>query len=225
MFECVRELGISEWLVWKVEEIYVRTKSKEKEGDEWFESTKGVTQAARLPPCYLLYMADMDEMLKKAQAGGGSVVGREKVWSLAFANDLVKVKRNLKKWWRARKRTVCEEEKARRECWEDKNDGEWVEMGRKKNRTSKRVWIPLGYTFNKRATNKAHMKEIVRKANKVVGCVWVKKLATEIKMSDFFWKCIVAWIYYSVRLIITREIPCIGLYNINDKDTTNIVSL
>jgi hypothetical protein len=31
--------------------------------------------------------------------------------------------------------------------------------------------------------------------------------------------------YYSVRLIITPEIPCIFLYNINDKDTTNIVSL
>jgi hypothetical protein len=27
------------------------------------------------------------------------------------------------------------------------------------------------------------------------------------------------------RLIITREIPCIVLYNINDKDSTNIVSL
>jgi hypothetical protein len=31
--------------------------------------------------------------------------------------------------------------------------------------------------------------------------------------------------YYSVRLIITRETPCIVLYNINHKDTTNIVSL
>jgi predicted nucleotidyltransferase len=30
----------------------------------------------------------MDEMLKKAQAGE-SVVGRKKVWSLAFADDLV----------------------------------------------------------------------------------------------------------------------------------------
>jgi hypothetical protein len=52
-----------------------------------------------------------------------------------------------------------------------------------------------------------------------------KKPATVIKKSGFFWKCIVGWIYYSVRLIITREIPCIVLYNINDKDTTNIVSL
>jgi hypothetical protein len=30
----------------------------------------------------------------------------------------------------------------------------------------------LGYTFNERATDEAHMRELVRKANKVVGCVW-----------------------------------------------------
>jgi hypothetical protein len=30
----------------------------------------------------------------------------------------------------------------------------------------------LGYTFNKRTTDKVHIREIVRKANKVVGCVW-----------------------------------------------------
>jgi hypothetical protein len=30
----------------------------------------------------------------------------------------------------------------------------------------------LGYTFNERATDKAHIREIVRKANKAVGCVW-----------------------------------------------------
>jgi hypothetical protein len=30
----------------------------------------------------------------------------------------------------------------------------------------------LGYTFSERAKYKAHISEIVRKANKVVGCVW-----------------------------------------------------
>jgi hypothetical protein len=30
----------------------------------------------------------------------------------------------------------------------------------------------LGYTFKKEATDKAHNREIVRKANKVVECVW-----------------------------------------------------
>jgi hypothetical protein len=28
------------------------------------------------------------------------------------------------------------------------------------------------YTFNERATDKAHIRQIVRKANKVVRCVW-----------------------------------------------------
>jgi hypothetical protein len=30
----------------------------------------------------------------------------------------------------------------------------------------------LGYPFNERATDKAHIRKIMRKANKVVGCVW-----------------------------------------------------
>jgi hypothetical protein len=30
----------------------------------------------------------------------------------------------------------------------------------------------LGHTFSERATDKAHIRKIVRKANKVVGCVW-----------------------------------------------------
>jgi hypothetical protein len=29
----------------------------------------------------------------------------------------------------------------------------------------------LGYTFNERAMDKAHIRDIVRKANNVVGCV------------------------------------------------------
>jgi hypothetical protein len=30
----------------------------------------------------------------------------------------------------------------------------------------------LGYTFNERATDKARIREIVRKASKIMGCVW-----------------------------------------------------
>jgi hypothetical protein len=30
----------------------------------------------------------------------------------------------------------------------------------------------LGYTFNERATDKTQVREVARKANKVVGCVW-----------------------------------------------------
>jgi hypothetical protein len=42
-----------------------------------------------------LYVANIDEMLKKAQLRG-SVVGREKVWSLAFLDVLVTVAKSEK---------------------------------------------------------------------------------------------------------------------------------
>jgi hypothetical protein len=52
-----------------------------------------------------------------------------------------------------------------------------------------------------------------------------KKLATVIKMSGFFWKCIVVESIIPSGLLSLVKIPCIVLYNLNDKDTTNIVSL
>jgi hypothetical protein len=45
-----------------------------------------------------------------------------------------------------------------------------VELGKKENRASKRIQI-LGLHIQKRATDKGHIREIARKANKAVGCV------------------------------------------------------
>jgi hypothetical protein len=46
-----------------------------------------------------------------------------------------------------------------------------VEVGRKQNRTNEPIQV-LGYSFNERATDKAHIREMLRKANEVVECVW-----------------------------------------------------
>jgi hypothetical protein len=75
-----------------------------------------------------------------------------------------------KKWWVAWR--VCEEEKAGNECWEDENHGEeneWKWEGRKIERVREVKY--LGYTFNESPSDRAHMREIVKKAKKVVGCV------------------------------------------------------
>jgi Leu/Phe-tRNA-protein transferase len=49
-------------------------------------------------------------------------------------------------------------------------ENEWKWEGRKIERVSEFKY--LGHTFYERAMDKAHMREIVRKANKLVGCVW-----------------------------------------------------
>ncbi|XP_068912463.1 golgin subfamily A member 6-like protein 6 [Tenebrio molitor] len=186
MFESMRERGISEWLVRKVEEIYARTRNKVKVGEkegEWFETTKGVRQGCPLSPLlFTIYVADVDEMLRKAQAGG-VVVGREKVWSLAFADDMVivakserkmkEMMRNLEKYVRKKKLQVNVEKtkmmvfsKGKRK--NEESEWKWEEI--KIERVSEFKY--LGYTFNERATVRAQVREVVRKANKVVGCVW-----------------------------------------------------
>jgi hypothetical protein len=186
MFECVRERGISEWLVRKVEDIYARTRNKVKMGEkegEWFETTKGVRQGCPLSPLlFTIYVADVDEMLRKAQAGG-VVVGREKVWSLAFADDMVivakseremkEMMRNLEKYVRKKKLEVNVEKTkmmvfSKRKRKNEESEWKWEES--KIERVSEFKY--LGYTFNERATVRAQVREVVRKANKVVGCVW-----------------------------------------------------
>jgi hypothetical protein len=49
-------------------------------------------------------------------------------------------------------------------------ESEWNWEGRKTEQVNEFKY--LRYTFNERATDKAHIREIVRKANKEVGCVW-----------------------------------------------------
>jgi hypothetical protein len=108
----------------------------------------------------------MDEMLKKAQAGG-SVVDREKVWTLAFAADLVivaKSEREMKVNVQRTKMLVFNKRKRKNE------ENEWNWERRKTEQVNE--FKDLGYTFKERATDEAHIIEIVRKGNKVVGCVW-----------------------------------------------------
>jgi hypothetical protein len=49
-------------------------------------------------------------------------------------------------------------------------ENEWNREGGKMEEVNEFKY--LGCTFSERATDKAHIREIVRKANKVVSCVW-----------------------------------------------------
>jgi hypothetical protein len=75
---------------------------------------------------------------------------------------------------------VCGEEKPGSECREvnvEKTKMMVFNKRKRKNEESEWKWEEskterVSYTFNERATDKAQVREVVRKANKVVGCVW-----------------------------------------------------
>jgi hypothetical protein len=110
------------------------------------------------------------------------VVGREKVWSLAFADNLVivakseremkEMMKNLGKYVRKKKVEVNVEKTKmmvfnKRKRKSEANEWNWEERKIEQVHT----WV-LGYTFDGRATDKAHIREILRKANKAMGRVW-----------------------------------------------------
>jgi hypothetical protein len=112
-----------------------------------------------------------------------SSVVKEKIWSLAFADDMVivaksekemkEMMRNLEKYVRKKKLEVNVEKKKmmvfnKRKSKNEESEWRWEES--KIERVSEFKY--LGYIFNERATDKAQVREVVRKANKVVGCVW-----------------------------------------------------
>jgi hypothetical protein len=82
--------------------------------------------------------------------------------------------RNLRKYVRKKKKLEANVKKTKmmvfnkRKRKSEENEWKWEES--KIGRVS--GFRYLGYTFNERATDKAQVREVVRKANKVVGCVW-----------------------------------------------------
>ncbi|KAH0816561.1 hypothetical protein GEV33_006230 [Tenebrio molitor] len=128
------------------------------------------------------FIGDIEEMFRKGQAGG-VVVGKEKVWSLAYADDLVVLARgekgmkemlgNMEKYMRRKKLTVNVEKSkmmvfrkggGRRKI----NEWKW-----EKNKIEEvKEFKYLGYVMNERNTAAAHVRELVKKANKIIGAVW-----------------------------------------------------
>src|SRR5699024_4378372 len=94
LWEYLQKIKITDHLVERIKEMYAETVNRVKvNGNEsdLFWTEKGVRQGCPLSPTlFATYISDLDKVLKEAQAGG-IVVGREKVWSLAYADDLVLV--------------------------------------------------------------------------------------------------------------------------------------
>jgi hypothetical protein len=186
LWEYLRKKGINEHLVTKIEEIYEETISRVRvDGrvSECFKTYKGVRQGCPLSPSlFAAFIGDIEEMFRKGQAGG-VVVGKEKVWSLAYADDLVVLAReekgmkemlgNMEKYMRRKKLTVNVEKSKMmvfRKGGGRRKINEW--RWEKDKIEEVKEFKYLGYVLNERNTAAAHVRELVKKANKIIGAVW-----------------------------------------------------
>jgi hypothetical protein len=89
--KAMRERGVREGLVERVEEIWGETRSRVRAGEELggnFWTARGVRQGCPLSPMlFNILLADLEEMRKVKW--GGIRLGKRRVYSLAYADDLV----------------------------------------------------------------------------------------------------------------------------------------
>lgn len=150
---------------------------------QWFWTKKGLRQGCPLSPLlFAAYIAEIDEVLRKAQTGG-VVVGKEKVWTLAYADDLVIVAknenemegmiRNMERYVKRKKLEVNVEKTKMMVFRKGKGrsrEKEWKWEGEKIEKVKEFKY--LGYMLNERNNSRSHVKEVVRKANKMLGRIW-----------------------------------------------------
>lgn len=86
LWKIMERLKISRYLINCIKEIYRVTPLTV--GTTTFFTSKGLKQGCPLSPIlFALYIYDLDDVLRSAQSGG-SVIGRRKVFSLVYADDV-----------------------------------------------------------------------------------------------------------------------------------------
>ncbi|CAD6237892.1 GSCOCG00012499001-RA-CDS [Cotesia congregata] len=91
--KALRKRGVSEGLVRRCEVVLKETCSRVRVGKELgerFWTMKGLRQGCPLSPLlFVLFLADLDEELEKGRWGGVDLSGGKKIFSLAYADDVV----------------------------------------------------------------------------------------------------------------------------------------
>lgn len=187
MWEQLRKKGISEELIQRTEEIYIKPKSVVRvngEESREFHTTKGLRQGCPLSPLlFILYIADLEKYFKERQEGG-IVIGNRKVHTLAYADDVVLLATTKKEMEEMIKQMDKYAKRKKLEVNIEKSKVMVIGGGRTEKEEKSWKWSEerrietvqnfkyLGYVFNKKGGEETNIKEEVRKANIAMKEVW-----------------------------------------------------
>jgi len=186
LWKAMEKRGVRRGLTERVKEIYESTKCavrSQGKRSEWFWTEKGVRQGCPLNPLlFSILIADVEEKMRKGQVGG-VLVEEERIWTLAYADDLVilakseeGMKEMLKRMERflKRKKLQLNIEKTKMVCFKKgggrRREKEWKWEGKKIEEVTEIKY--LGYIIKRNGENDDQIKELKKKANRVIGQVW-----------------------------------------------------
>jgi len=184
--EMLRKANIEEQLRRRVMETYMETKNKVKVGNEKSEefwTRSRVRQGCPISPTlFNIFLMDLETEMRKEQLGG-VVVGKEKVWSIIYADDIVllaKSEQELKnmmsrfKKYLRKKELMLSPEKSKVVVFE-KGKGktrkrEW-KWGEEKIEEVKEIRY-LGYIMQKNGGAEKHVVERMRRSMIAMKQTW-----------------------------------------------------
>lgn len=186
LWKSIKKRGVSDQLRERIEELYKETRCRVKVGEEVgkeFWTFKGVRQGCPLSPMlFSLFTADLEEEMKKGLRGG-IVVGGERIWSLAYADDIVLVAkeeedmaemmRRLERYLKGKKlRLNTEKSKIIRFRKGGGRSKEVVWKWKGERIEEVKDIKYLGYTVQRTGRQEAHIREVTRRATAIMGQVW-----------------------------------------------------
>lgn len=183
LWETMKRMGISKYIIERIKEIYEETKVRVRIGEnlsEEFWTFKGLKQGCVLSPIlFCIYIAEMEKMFKERNLGGVKI-GNGRLWSLAYADDIVLLAENrealLDMMGTLRKflnniNMILSEEKTKVLVFNrgrNSKKEKWTWGGKELEETQSFKY--LGFTFNRDGSYKEHISELAKK-----GIVAAKK--------------------------------------------------
>ncbi|XP_071582471.1 uncharacterized protein [Temnothorax nylanderi] len=185
LWKIMEEKGVDRSLINRIKEIYKETEVTIRTRDGFtrcFKTKKGVRQGCVMSPAlFNLYNADIDKVLEKRGIGGVEL-GGVRVWSLAYADDMVLVAKNrkalldmmsmLKRFLKERKLEL-NTEKTKVLVFNSKGKrGRMTWKWGEKIIEEVEMFKYLGFTFNRKGNYIDHIKELKRKGRIAANRVW-----------------------------------------------------